>query len=172
MKDIRYRNDVAIGHSSGGNRVRRMARDKRIKSYGIKKAYGIAPTPLGFTPETLGQKALTYFVRKEDVRYEKGQKAALESSGKTEIPYDSVAGSEDGLVPPKSTADKDAREHYVIESPDSTHFGTSGVNPQINELLVDLVKNQAKSKYSRYHRKGKVLQMEIKDQQIYYKEAA
>ncbi|TKJ17807.1 hypothetical protein CEE44_04750 [Candidatus Woesearchaeota archaeon B3_Woes] len=173
LEDIPNRNDIMIGHSSGGNRVRYMARDKRIKKYGIKKAYAIAPTPTGFKPQTLGQRLLAPLIGKEDIRYEKGQRTALELSGtKPEISTYNISGKEDGLVPPKIAADKDAEEHYVVEGPDSTHFGTSGATPRINELLVDLVKNQSKPRYRRYKRKENVLKKEVTGQPRYYKDAA
>lgn len=157
------------GHSSGGNRVIEMSGDERVYEYGIKETYAVAPTPTGFKPKTLGQKILGPFASKENTNYAKGQRAAVELSGtKPKVPVYVIAGKYDGLVPPKDAAYKHAEEHYIIDHPDSTHFGTSGSNPRMNKLIFDLMNR----KPARYKRKGKVLQMEVTGQQRYYKDAA
>ncbi len=173
LKNVPDRNDIIVAHSSGANRAIYMAGDDRIKKYGIKKIYAIAPTPTGIKPKTLGQKILMPFVSKENVKYDEGKRAAVDlSSRRPKVPVHVIAGRYDSLVPPKDAAYKHAEEHYVIEHPDSTHFGTSGVNPEINDLIIDLIKNQSQSKYKRYKRKGQVLEKQEGQNRRYYKDAA
>ncbi len=168
------RKDIVIGHSSGGNRAIYMAGDERIKKYGIKRIYAIAPTPGGVKPKTLGQKILINLIaKKEDVRYDEGKKTALNlSSRRPHVPVDIIVGEHDELVPPKDAAYKHAENYYVIEGPDSTHFATSGGHRGINDLLIDLIKNPTKPKYKRYKRKGEVLEKQEGQNKRYYKMAA
>ena len=66
---------------------------------------------------------------------------------------DVIAGKLDNLVPPSDAVYKHAKQHYVIDHPDSTHFGTSGANDGMNKVFVDLLKKPEK-KYKDKYRKA------------------
>lgn len=170
LKEPRKRSDYFSGHSSGADRGIYMAGDERIKKYGIKEVQARAPAPTGIEAKTLGQKLIMPIVSgKENVKYPEGKRAAVDlSSRRPKVPVHVIAGRYDSLVPPKNAAYQHAEAHYVIEHPDSTHFGTSGVNPTINELLIDMLGK----KPPRYKRKGQVLEKQEGQNKRYYKMAA
>ncbi|GAF69310.1 unnamed protein product, partial [marine sediment metagenome] len=82
---------------------------------------------------------------KDDVRKIAGKRNALEMARrKPKIPVDVIAGRYDGLVPPSDALYQHAKTHYVIDDPDSTHFGTSGVNSKMNNIFIENLKEKGK----------------------------
>lgn len=153
LKNPEKRTDILVGHSSGGDMGVYMAGDKRTKQYGIKKVYAIAPAPAGIEAKTLGQKLLMPLAGEDNVKHYKGRKSVVElHRRKPKIPVHVIAGKYDDLVTPRDAAYKYAKKHYVIDHPDSTHFGTSGGNEEMNKIIVELIKQD--NKYKRHYKKA------------------
>ncbi|MBC8500288.1 MAG: hypothetical protein ISS25_02640 [Nanoarchaeota archaeon] len=147
LKNAEKRRDTFSGHSSGGDVGIYMAGDERIRQYGIKKVQARAPAPSGIKAKTLPQKLLVPFASADDVRKTSGKKHALEiTKRKPTVNVQIVAGKYDNLVRPSNAVYKHAKAHYIIEHPDSTHFGTSGGNKEMNKITIDLMNKADKYK--------------------------
>jgi hypothetical protein len=147
LKNVSDRDDSFDGHSSGADIGIYMAGDERIKKYGIKKVQARAPAPVGIKARRIGQKLLMPFVNEDNVGKTAGKRSALEMAArKPLVPVDVIAGRYDGLVPPSDAVYKHADHHYVIDHPDSTHFGTSGVNKDMNNIFIQNLKEKEKQK--------------------------
>jgi hypothetical protein len=147
LKNVSDRDDSFDGHSSGADIGIYMAGDKRIKKYGIKRVQARAPAPLGIKARRIGQRLLMPFVNEDNVGKTAGKRSALEMAArKPLVPVDVIAGRYDGLVPPSDAVYKHADHHYVIDDPDSTHFGTSGVNKKMNNIFIENIKAREKQK--------------------------
>ncbi|MDO8642798.1 MAG: hypothetical protein Q7R76_04410 [Candidatus Woesearchaeota archaeon] len=138
------RKDYYSGHSSGGNVGIEMAANEKIKKYGIHQVQARAPTPHGFKRmSTIEQKAAGMIL---DIEGENlgTSKAAREGAlrkyeRQPHVPVYIVSGREDALVPPNETVYKHAKGYHVLQHKDATHFGTSGVNREVNKKTLDLI---------------------------------
>lgn len=147
IKDAEKREDLYSGHSSGGDLGIYMAGDERIKKYGIKKIQARAPAPYGIKGRTIGQKVLMPLAKLDNVKKKLGRRNALEMhERKPIVSIDVIAGKYDQLSTPADNAYKDAENYYIINHPDSTHFGTSGVNDEMNKLFVENLETKKKEK--------------------------
>ncbi|MBW2978026.1 hypothetical protein KY331_04230 [Candidatus Woesearchaeota archaeon] len=144
LKNPSKRSDHFSGHSSGADIGIYMAGDKRIKKYGIGRVQARAPAPYGIKSRSLGQKLIIPFAPADNLKKVAGKKQAIETvrRGKPHVPVDVVAGKYDDLIPPNEAYYKHANKHYVIDHPDSTHFGTSGGNPEMNDVFIDQLKKK------------------------------
>ncbi|MCX8147325.1 MAG: hypothetical protein N3D84_02565 [Candidatus Woesearchaeota archaeon] len=153
LKNIDLRNDLYTGHSSGGNVGLYMATDPRVTKYGISHVQARAPTPTGFKAKTLPQRLIKLVANTapEDITKEEGRRNVikLHKRGEPYVPVHIVAGKYDRLVPPEITLYKHAKGIHVLEHPDSTHFGTSGVNDEINKVLLDILNYHSEKKYKK-----------------------
>lgn len=150
LKSPSKRHDYFSGHSSGADVGIYMAGDERIKKYGIEKVQARAPVPYGLKAKRIGQKLIMPLAAKDDVRKAAGKRSAVELSRvKPKVTVDVIAGRYDGLVPPSDAFYQRARKHYVIDHPDSTHFGTSGVNKEMNNVFVAHLQKKYDRKYKR-----------------------
>ena len=142
------RADHFSGHSSGGDIGIYMAGDDRMKKYGIKSVQARAPAPYGVKPKTLGQKALIPALASHDnLSTPAGKRNAVEMDGrKPKVPVQIYAGKNDQLVRPKDAYWKHANNIYVVDHPDSTHFGTSGANKTMNKHFVKELSRKHKSR--------------------------
>lgn len=147
------RKDKYVGHSSGGNVGLYLATDKRTEKYGIKEVHAVAPTPHGMKPHTLGQRLIGMVadISPEDTRKQKGRENVerLHNRGEPYIPVYVTAGRYDNLVPPQDAVYQHAKGMHIIDHPDSTHFGTSGVNESVNKVILDLIGHPSKYKHMR-----------------------
>ncbi|MCX6706820.1 MAG: hypothetical protein NT001_01620 [Candidatus Woesearchaeota archaeon] len=160
IKDASNRNDKYVGHSSGANVGLYLATDKRTEGYGIKEVHAVAPTPHGMKPHTLGQRLIGMVadLSPEDTRKEKGRQNVmkLNKRGEPYIPVYVTAGRYDNLVPPQDAVYQHAKGMHIIDHPDSTHFGTSGPNEKMNQIILDLIGHPSKYKHMReYFRQEK-----------------
>ncbi len=150
LKNPAIRHDYFSGHSSGGDVGIYMAGDGRIRKYGIAKVQARAPAPYGIKTKTIGQKLLAPFADKDNVKKIAGKRNALEmAKRKPQVPIDVIAGRYDGLVPPSDAVYKHAKHHYVIDHPDSTHFGTSGVNSKMNNVFIANLEKKPEKEYKK-----------------------
>jgi hypothetical protein len=150
LKNVSDRDDPFDGHSSGANVGIRMAGDERIKKYGIKRVQARAPAPYGIKARRIGQRLLMPFVNEDNIGKIAGKRSAVElAKRKPLVPVDVIAGRYDGLVPPSDAVYKHADHHYVIDHPDSTHFGTSGVNKEMNNIFIANLKKKPEKKYKK-----------------------
>jgi hypothetical protein len=142
LKEPQKRNDYFSGHSSGADVGIYMAGDKRIRKYGITAVQARAPAAGGIEAKTLGQKLLMPFANEDNVKKSISAKksAVTLADRKPKVPVYVVAGKYDNLVPPSDAIYKHAKKHYIIQHPDSTHFGTSGGTSHMNEVFIDLLK--------------------------------
>ncbi|PIN86570.1 hypothetical protein COV19_03535 [Candidatus Woesearchaeota archaeon CG10_big_fil_rev_8_21_14_0_10_44_13] len=153
--DPEKRNDLYTGHSSGGNAAIYAAGDHSLYKLGIKHIQAVAPTPYGIRADRLSHKLMGTVVdlSVDDVSKSKiARENALkmyhrvplkDPTGKHGIKsIHIIAGAKDGLVSPRETYYKHADKQYVIRHPKSTHFGTSGSNNEINEIIADLAAMQ------------------------------
>ncbi len=148
LKDRHKRSDYFSGHSSGADVGIYMAGDKRMKEYGIAKVQARAPVPYGMKAKRIGQRLLVPFASKDNIKKAAGKRNALElAARKPTVPVDVIAGRYDGLVPPSDAVYQHAKKHYVIEDPDSTHFGTSGVNSKMNQIFIDNLRKKPEKEY-------------------------
>ena len=155
LKDSSKRSDYFSGHSSGADVGIYMAGDKRMREYGITKVQARAPVPYGMKAKRIGQKLLAPLASKDDVKKTAGKRNALEiAARKPTVPVDVIAGRYDGLVPPSDAVYKHAKTHYVIDDPDSTHFGTSGVNSRMNNIFIENLKEKGKPEEKYYKKKA------------------
>jgi hypothetical protein len=148
LKNPSSRKDYFSGHSSGADIGIYMAADPRIKKYGISRVQARAPAPYGIKPVTFGQRILMPLAGNDDLSRTAGKKNAVVMAGKKpHVSVDIVAGTYDKLVTPRNAAYKHADSHYILTDQNSTHFGTSGVNNQINSILVELLTPKGRTKY-------------------------
>ncbi|MFH1053698.1 MAG: hypothetical protein V1740_04770 [Candidatus Woesearchaeota archaeon] len=141
-----YREIILTGHSSGANVFAYLAGDKRVHDYNIKKvqARAIAATGIGEKP-TLGQRLLLPLAEGDNPKTKRGRENIIYMHRrKPLIPVQVVVGKYDDLVPPRDGIYKYASNHYLIDHPDSTHFGTSGVNDTMNDVFVNLLEREEK----------------------------
>lgn len=154
LKEAYKRKDVISGHSSGADLAIYMAGDKRVTEYGVKQVQARAPASSGIKPRTLAQKLLMPFAPQDNIKKSiKAKEGAIDIAKRK--PYVAVtvfAGKYDNLVPPSDAAYKYAEKHIIIDDPNSTHFGTSGVNPEMNKIFIDSIKGEEYSK--KYKRKA------------------
>ncbi len=137
IRDAHERNDAYTGHSSGADMGIYLAGDPRTPQYGIKKVQARAPAPTGIEAKTFGQKLLMPLAKDDNVKRYEGRRSVVELSEREPvIPVQVLAGEADRLVLPEDTVYKHAADHDYIKGPDSTHFGTSGVNKEINEQII------------------------------------
>lgn len=149
------RDDYFSGHSSGADMGIYMSGDKKIKQYGIKHVQARAPAPSGIQAKTLGQKLLMPLAGEDNALKYHGKKNALEmAKRKPKVPVNVIAGKYDRLVPPEDTLYKHAKGHYVIDHPDSTHFGTSGGNKEMNQIFIDQLNQKPEKKYKTEYKKA------------------
>lgn len=147
LKDVHKRTDAISGHSSGGDLAIYLAGDKRIKQYGINPVsrddketiQARAPAPYGLKPKTLPQKIVMHMIPSTDNLYTpEGKRNAVEMYNReTHVPITIHAGLNDRLVTPEVAYERSAKEINVIDHPDSTHFGTSGGNPNMNRYFAN-----------------------------------
>ena len=158
LKEPSERYDLGSGHSSGADEMGHMAGDKRIREYGLRGGLQLrAPLPYGMPEKgrTIGQRLLAPLADKDDVKGVAGKRRALETAArKPLVPVDVIAGRYDGLVPPSDAVYKHADHHYVIDHPDSTHFGTSGVNKEMNEIFIKHLKGEFGEKPEKKYKKA------------------
>lgn len=155
LKNPSKRHDYFSGHSSGADVGIYMAGDKRIKEYGITKVQARAPAPYGIKAKRIGQKILAPLADKDDVSKSAGKRNAVELAAREPtVTVDVIAGRYDGLVPPSDAAYQHATHHYVIDHPDSTHFGTSGVNKDMNNVFIDHLKGEVGEKKKKEYKKA------------------
>ena len=141
IRDAKERQDYFSGHSSGADTGIHMSGDSRIKKYGIASVQARAPGPYGLKATTIGQRMLLPFVSGDDITSFMGQKEAVDTyKVNPQVPVYVVAGYNDGLVTPSDAVYDKAQMHYLVTGPESTHFGTSGVNKKSNKQFVDLIK--------------------------------
>ncbi len=135
IKNAPEREDHFSGHSSGADMGIYIAGDKRVTEYGIKSVQARAPAPYGIKAETAGQRILLPLIAPHDnLKFTKVKKGAVDSNKrKPLVPVNVYAGKNDTLVRPKDAYWKHANNMYVINHPDSTHFGTSGANKEMNQ---------------------------------------
>jgi hypothetical protein len=142
IKKPEQRNDHFSGHSSGADAGIFMSCDEKILKSGIKHVQARAPAPFGLKITNISQKLVGMMASLEhdDVgNYSTARKNALENKRREpNVPVYIVAGERDNLALPKGTAYPHADKHFVIKHKDSTHFGTSGVNNEMNNILVHL----------------------------------
>jgi len=150
LRNVPKRRDQFSGHSSGADMGIYMAGDDRIKEYGIAEVQARAPAPSGLEAKTLGQKLLMPIIgENENAKTKKGKKNALKmASRRPKVPVYVVSGKYDTLVRPSDATYKHAEKHYVITSHDSTHFGTSGGNEEMNKLFVNFLDKKSGTKSS------------------------
>lgn len=151
LKNTSERNDYFSGHSSGGDVGVYMAADYKTIQYGIKKIQARAPAPTGIKGVTLPQKMLLPLANEDNTDTYRGRKSAVQLSKRNpKIPVQVVAGRYDRLVRPKDAAYMKASAHYFIDHKDSTHFGTSGGNKEMNKIMIDLLNKQEKTYVQEY----------------------
>jgi len=152
LKDAEKRSDHFSGHSSGADVGIYMAGDERIRKYGIKNIQARAPVPYGVKGTTIGQKMilLSPQARMDNLKKIGGKRRAVEM-GKVnpKATIDVIAGKYDELVTPPDAVYKKANKYYVIDDPDSGHFGTTGTNPKMDRLFVKHLKDLDKEKYDK-----------------------
>ncbi len=140
------RADAMVGHSSGGNDAIYAAQQKRTRDeLGVKYVQAIAPTPYGYKPSGTGAKVMAKIMDAsgEDTTTKEGREYAVQmDKGKPYISVHVVAGEKDELVKLKDAVYKHADRMHFVRGKDSTHFGTSGSNPEMNETLADLLEGQ------------------------------
>lgn len=146
LKDAYKRKDLFSGHSSGGNVGIEMAGYEQAKKLGIGHIQARAPTPHGFKKmRTIEQKAAGTILDIEGENIgtnKKAREAALRKYDRpSQVPVYIVAGREDALVPPDDTVYKHAKGYHILKHPAATHFGTSGVNKDVNKMTLDLLVN-------------------------------
>ena len=146
LKDAYKRKDIFSGHSSGGNVGIEMAGYEKAKQLGIGHVQARAPTPHGFKQmRTIEQKAAGTILDIEGENIGTNKKAREGAIRKYErpsqVPVYIVSGREDALVPPSDTVYKQAKGYHVLKHPHATHFGTSGVNKDVNKMTLDLLVN-------------------------------
>lgn len=144
LKDAYKRKDIFSGHSSGANVGIEMAADEKIKKYGIAQVQARAPTPHGFKGmRTIEQKAagMILDIKGEDVSKSKEarERAMRNYARPPHAKVYIVSGREDALVPPDDTVYKHATGYHILRHPHATHFGTSGVNKDVNKMTLDLL---------------------------------
>ena len=134
------RKDYFSGHSSGADTGIHMAADKRTIDYGIKRIQARAPVPYGMKLKTMAQRAvgLVGNIKDDSLKYDNAKRRAMETYRKNPmVPVNVIAGKYDKLVPP-NTANYIKQETYrMITHKDSGHFGTSGVNKNINKIFAE-----------------------------------
>lgn len=149
VQNPQYRHDGLQGHSSGGVFAMHAAEDKRTRERGIKYAQAIAADYDGMPLTTPSQKLMDTFIPLDahnpyKTRAAREKILSRQHRGPPQISVESVGGRYDDLVPPPFTYYKHADRHHVVLGKDSTHFGTSGSNDQMNEVLVSLLEAQRK----------------------------
>lgn len=143
IKNPANRNDHFSGHSSGADAGIFMAGDEKIRKVGIKHVQARAPVPFGLKFDNLGQKLLSMVVdmKHDDIRTITAKKSAIKmAKRKPHVPVFVVAGDHDDLAVPKGTAYPHADKHFVIKDKNSTHFGTSGGQKDMNLVFAHLHK--------------------------------
>ncbi|MBD3310488.1 hypothetical protein GF351_04670 [Candidatus Woesearchaeota archaeon] len=142
VENASERNDYFSGHSSGADTGLYMATGKEAKKHGIKAVQARAPAPYGIKGRTFWQKALMPLAKKDNIKDVTTQREVSEFyRKKPAVDVHVLAGKYDALVPPEDAVYKGASSFKVIDHPDSTHFGTSGVNKEMNEMFVDELGN-------------------------------
>ena len=143
---------IISGHSDGASLAVGMATYKDVGSkYRIRAVQARAPSTHGIHGKyTPGQALLIPFAANDNVKKSLyAREGAVEHARKKpRVPVHIVAGEYDGLVTPKDAVYKHAAGYHLVRGPDSTHFGTSGSNAEMNAKFVrhidDLVKNYNK----------------------------
>ena len=157
-----YREAIWSGHSSGADTGIYYAQTNNVNKYNIKQIQARAPVPsgIGDKPLTMGQKMIMMLASGDDVRSKKGKAQAVQMhQGVPKVPVYVFAGKYDQLATPDATLYKHAAKHYIIDHPDSSHFGTSGVNDTMNEVFAENIEKGATNEFQDYHdRKRKQIQ--------------
>ena len=156
LKDMHLRNDAIFGQSAGGIMAIYMCGDPRISKYGINPlddkdlltVQAIAPPLYGIRFETIPQKLVGLFLGvAENAETEKGRREAVNLfRRKRLVPYTVYSGLNDRLVRPRESYDPQAAQNITIKHLDSTHFGTSGGNKNMNTIFADAVYKRHKNK--------------------------
>ncbi|MBI2548746.1 alpha/beta hydrolase [Candidatus Woesearchaeota archaeon] len=147
VQNPQSRHDGLVGHSSGGVFAMYAAEDKRTPQRGIKYAQAIASDYDGMPLTTPSQKLMNTFIPLDahnpyKTRAAREKILSRQYRGPPRISVESVGGQFDDLVPPPVTYYKHADRHHVVLGEDSTHFGTSGSNDEMNKILADLLVQQ------------------------------
>ncbi|MFH1439149.1 MAG: hypothetical protein ABIG89_01170 [Candidatus Woesearchaeota archaeon] len=143
IKKPEQRNDHFTGHSSGADAGILMSTDERILKAGIKHVQARAPVPFGMKIDNLGKRLIAMLadVSHDDLKNVKAKKRAIKMAKKLpKVPVFVVAGKKDYLAEAKTTAYPHADKHFIIDHEDSSHFGTSGGNDDMNAIFANLHK--------------------------------
>ncbi len=128
---------ILSGHSDGAALAVGLAQDqKTVKDHKIVYVQARAPSVHGTTKiDSVGKAMLIPFAANDNVKKSiYARKGAVENAEKKPyVPVDVVAGEYDSLATPRDTVYRHARTHYLVRGKDSTHFGTSGVNDEMNK---------------------------------------
>jgi hypothetical protein len=162
LKNMHKRTDCIIGHSAGAIMTIYISCDKRSSKYGINPVdkndsltvQAIAPPIYGISHETFPQRIIqTILGPAENADSLKGRERAIEMyKKKARIPYTVYSGLDDRIVRPCDSYDPHAAKRILIEHPDSTHFGTSGGNPNMNRIFALACLERYKSKMNKTKR--------------------
>jgi hypothetical protein len=151
IKNAKNRADIALGHSSGGNDVLYAAHQKDvvdlIGQYGGVQAS--AHDYYGMELENLEQKAFgaVLDMSNEDVgKSPEARKIALKRmrQGRAYVDIETVAFSQDMLVPAKNVYHPHASKLHVVDHPSADHFAGSGSHDPSASILIDLGDKQRK----------------------------
>lgn len=157
--DAYKRHDSLVGHSYGGKYGRYASTNSDTYDHGIKTIQAIASPNYGMKLNKLSHKLLGLFMdmSSDDVkRSRKAREEAVKLYNRKPvkgISIEGVAGDHDGLVNIKDTVDPYLHKHHVLHHPKSTHFGTSGSEMEINEILADLLMAQRANYEKKYRGK-------------------
>ncbi len=151
LKDPSTRYDAFSGHSSGADVGIAMASDPRVSKYGIREVQARAPAPSGIEARTIGQRLLMPFASEDNTKksINARRNVVKMTENKPIVPVYVVAGRYDGLVQAKDALYAHAKQHYLIDHPESTHFGTSGVNDTMNRTMASLLNPVVRDYYAR-----------------------
>ncbi|PIZ52196.1 hypothetical protein COY27_01045 [Candidatus Woesearchaeota archaeon CG_4_10_14_0_2_um_filter_33_13] len=139
---------IISGHSDGAALGIGLAqRKKAVKDHKIYAVQARAPSVHGVSGDyTPGQRILIPLAPNDNVRksYTARRGAYYNAQRRPHAKVYVVAGEHDGLVKPSDAVYKHAKAHYLARGKQSTHFGTSGGNPDMNKLqsghIDDIVK--------------------------------
>ncbi len=142
IKTPAQRNDHFSGHSSGADAGIFMAGDEKILKTGIKHVQARAPVPFGLKIDNISQRlvGMVASLEHDDVGNSPTARKNAIAMAKREpnVPVYIVAGEYDNLALPKGTAYPHAERHFVIKDKNSSHFGTSGANSEMNSIMAHL----------------------------------
>lgn len=143
IKNPDRRKDAFTGHSSGADAGIFMAGDERILESGIKHVQARAPAPFGVKIDTIGKRLVGLLANLEhdDIKHPTAKKNAVNMMKRLpNVPVHIVAGKMDDLAQARTAGYPHADKHFVIDHKDSSHFGTTGANNEMNQVFVHLLK--------------------------------